>query len=87
MMKSALLWASTNPTLARRLPRYRFVQRAVRRFMPGETMEDAFREAQTLSGLGTSSLVTELGENVETSTCNSRMACAIGAWTSSCRSS
>lgn len=65
MMKSALLWASTNPTLARRLPRYRFVQRAVRRFMPGETMEDAFREAQVLAGLGTSSLVTELGENVE----------------------
>lgn len=66
MMKSALLWASTNPTLARRLPRYRFVQRAVRRFMPGETVEDAFREAQVLAGLGTSSLVTELGENVET---------------------
>ena len=66
MMKSALLWASTNPTLARRLPRYRFVQRAVRRFMPGETMEDAFREAGALAALGTSSLVTELGENVET---------------------
>ena len=66
MMKSALLWASTNPTLARRLPRYRFVQRAVRRFMPGEQMEDAFREAAVLAGLGTPSLVTELGENVET---------------------
>ena len=66
MMKSALLWASTNPTLARRLPRYRFVQRAVRRFMPGEAMEDAFREAGALAALGTSSLVTELGENVET---------------------
>ena len=66
MMKSALLWASTNPTLARRLPRYRFVQRAVRRFMPGETMEDAFREGATLAEVGTPTLVTELGENVET---------------------
>jgi proline dehydrogenase len=66
MMKSALLWASTNPTLARRLPRYRFVQRAVRRFMPGETMEDAFREGTVLAGRGTPTLVTELGENVET---------------------
>ncbi len=65
-MKSALLWASTNPTLAQRLPRYRFVQRAVRRFMPGETMEDAFREAQALQALGTPAMVTELGENVET---------------------
>jgi proline dehydrogenase len=66
MMKSALLWASTNPTLARRLPRYRFVRRAVRRFMPGETMEDAFREAEALRALGTPTLVTELGENVDT---------------------
>ena len=66
MMKSALLWASTNPTLARRLPKYRFVQRAVRRFMPGETMDDAFREGSVLAGLGTPTLVTELGENVET---------------------
>jgi proline dehydrogenase len=68
MMKSALLWASTNPTLARRLPRYRFVRRAVRRFMPGETMEDAFREAEALRALGTPTLVTELGENVDTVT-------------------
>ncbi|MEJ2540692.1 MAG: proline dehydrogenase family protein [Gemmatimonadota bacterium] len=66
MMKSALLWASTNPALARRLPRYRFVRRAVRRFMPGETREDAFREALALQALDTPTLVTELGENVET---------------------
>lgn len=65
MLKSALLWASTNPTLSRRLPRYRFVQRAVRRFMPGETMDDALREAEALEALGTPTLVTELGENVD----------------------
>ncbi|HSG48345.1 MAG TPA: proline dehydrogenase family protein, partial [Longimicrobiales bacterium] len=65
MLKSALLWASTNPTMASRLPRYRFVQRAVRRFMPGEGMEDAFREAKKLADQGIPTLVTELGENVD----------------------
>ena len=65
MLKSALLWASTNPTMASRLPRYRFVQRAVRRFMPGEGMEDAFREAEKLADQGIPTLVTELGENVD----------------------
>jgi proline dehydrogenase len=34
--------------------------------MPGETMEDAFREAEALQAMGTAGLVTELGENVET---------------------
>jgi proline dehydrogenase len=65
VLKSALLWASTNPVMARRLPSLGFVQRAVGRFMPGETMEDAFREAEKLRALGTPTLVTELGENVD----------------------
>jgi proline dehydrogenase len=66
MMRRTLLWASTNPTLAQRLPRRRFVQRAVRRFMPGETLEDAYREAAALRDRGIPTLVTKLGENVET---------------------
>lgn len=66
MMRRTLLWASTNHTLAQRLPRRRFVQRAVRRFMPGETLEDACREAAALGDRGVPTLVTKLGENVET---------------------
>jgi len=73
MLKSALLWASTNATLAARLPRYRFVQRAVRRFMPGETMEDAFREAEALRERGLPTLVTELGENVDSAAAAGRV--------------
>jgi proline dehydrogenase len=65
MMKRALLWASTNPFMAERFPRYRFVRRAVRRFMPGEEMRDALREAAKLLDHGIPSLVTELGENVD----------------------
>lgn len=65
MLRSALLWASTNPFLARRLPRYGFVRRAVRRFMPGEAPADALREAARLTEEGVPTLLTELGENVE----------------------
>jgi len=65
-MRRMLLWGSENPWLARQLPSHRFVQRAVRRFMPGERMEDALAEAGVLAGQGTPTTLTLLGENVET---------------------
>lgn len=65
-IRRALLWASENPTLRRRLPRYRFVKRAVRTFMPGETLEDALKAARTLAGHRIPSTFTELGEGVTT---------------------
>ncbi len=65
MLRNALLWASTNPFLARRLPRYRFVKRAVRRFMPGETLDEALNEAARLKTQGMPTTVTLLGENIE----------------------
>ena len=64
-MRRTLLWASTNPWLASHLPRRRFVQRAVRRFMPGETLEDALLEAKGVQSGGAKSIVTMLGENLE----------------------
>ncbi len=45
MMRQLLLWGSQNPWLSQKLPRYRFVQRAVRRFIPGEELEAALTEA------------------------------------------
>ncbi|MDH3732478.1 MAG: proline dehydrogenase family protein [Gemmatimonadota bacterium] len=66
LLRRALLWASTNPTMAHSLPRRTFVRRAVRRFMPGEKLGDALREAGTLDGRGISTIVTMLGENLET---------------------
>lgn len=66
MMRSVLLWASKNPFLARRLPTYGFVRRATRRFMPGETLEDALREAERLRDAGAPTTFTLLGENVTT---------------------
>ncbi len=65
MLRNALLWASTNPFLATRLPRYRFVKRAVRRFMPGDSLEEALAEASRLQSEGMPTTVTLLGENIE----------------------
>ena len=64
MLRQALLWASTNPFLAERLPRYGFVKRATRRFMPGEGVEDALDAAKALAGAGIASTLTLLGENL-----------------------
>jgi len=66
MMRSALLWASRNPFLTRRLPRTKFVRAAAKRFMPGESAEDALAEAARLAERGAGVLLTYLGENVET---------------------
>jgi proline dehydrogenase len=64
-MRPLLLWASTNPWMRERLPRYGFVQRAVRRFMPGEHADDALREAEQLGREGAATILTLLGENVD----------------------
>lgn len=66
MLKAPFLWASTNPFMAERLPTYGFVKRAVRRFMPGETLDEALGAAAALENSGFGTLLTELGENVDT---------------------
>lgn len=65
-MRGLLLWASQNQWLAQQLPRYRFVQRAVTRFMPGEELEAALRESQAQNEKGIGTVITLLGENVDT---------------------
>ncbi len=65
MLRSTLLWASTNPWIAKRLPRYGFVRRATRRFMPGEELDDALAAATELGTHGLASTLTLLGENLE----------------------
>jgi len=66
MLRNTLLWASTNPFLAERLPRYGFVKRATRRFMPGEGLEDALDAARALASGGIASTLTLLGEYLST---------------------
>lgn len=64
MLRHTLLWASTNPFLAERLPKYRFVQKATKRFMPGENFEDALREVERLAESDVQGTSTLLGENL-----------------------
>jgi proline dehydrogenase len=64
-MRRIFLWAARNRWLKERLPRFRFMRRAVRRFMPGETLEDALAAAMPLQAAGIGTLYTRLGENLE----------------------
>jgi proline dehydrogenase len=64
-MRRVLLWAARNRWLKENLPRFRFMRRAVRRFMPGETIEDALAAALPLQTAGIGTLYTRLGENLE----------------------
>jgi len=63
-MRQLLLWMARNRLLKRWLPRIWFVRRAVRRFMPGETMEEALDAAEAFRSPGIGVLFTHLGENL-----------------------
>jgi proline dehydrogenase len=63
-MRRLLLWASRDPWLRAHVPQWRWVKRAVRRFMPGETLDDAIAAATTQQAAGVGSLFTLLGENL-----------------------
>ncbi len=65
-MRSALLWMARNERLAETIPNMRFAKRAVRRFMPGERVDDAFAAAERLRDERVRVLFTRLGENITT---------------------
>lgn len=64
MLRGALLKASASPWLKNQLMRRRFASRAVRKFMPGERLEDALDAAAEFRQHGIGSIITQLGENV-----------------------
>jgi len=64
LARQALLWASRNPWLAERFPKYRFAQAAVRRFMPGTTAESALEATSRRDPAIRGTILTRLGENV-----------------------
>jgi len=63
-MRRIFLWAARNRWLKARLPRMRFMRRAVRRFMPGEALGDALGAAAPLQAVGIATMYTRLGENL-----------------------
>lgn len=64
LARSGLLWISENRKLRQALPKYKFVRKAVTRFMPGEELSDAIRAAHLLSKESIGTIFTHLGENV-----------------------
>ena len=64
LARQLFLRGSTSPWLAHQLSNRRFVQRAVSRFMPGESLEAAVDAGVSLQNAGMRSILTLLGENV-----------------------
>ena len=63
-MRRLLLWMAANRFLRRNLPRLWVTRRAVRKFMPGERVEDALRAADRFAAKGIGILFTRLGETL-----------------------
>jgi proline dehydrogenase len=64
VMRKVLLAGSTNPWLRERATKAAFVKRSVRKFMPGERLEDALQAAKDLKPQGITTILTALGENL-----------------------
>ncbi len=63
--RNILLWASENPYLLRHVPNYGFVRKALKRFMPGENLEDAIEAARIFRTDGIPTVFTYLGESIK----------------------
>src|SRR5688572_340145 len=64
LMRNVLLAGSTNPWLRDRASKAAFVRKSVRRFWPGERVEDALDAARGLKPQGINVILTALGENL-----------------------
>jgi proline dehydrogenase len=66
MLRSSLLWLSRNKTVRNTMTRWSFARRAARRFVAGETIDDAIAVIRELKAMGIAATLDHLGENVET---------------------
>ncbi len=66
LARSLLLWGARNRWLERQMRRRAFARRAVRRFMPGETLDAALEASRRTAGNGIGTVLTQLGENITT---------------------
>ena len=64
MIRQALLKVSENSWLRQRASRSRILGRAVRRFLPGETLDEALAACRDLARSNIGTILTHLGENV-----------------------
>jgi proline dehydrogenase len=63
-MRRLLLWMASNGWMRRHIPRLWFAKRAVRKFMPGESAEDALTAAAKFQDVQIPVIFTRLGENL-----------------------
>ncbi len=64
--RKILLWSSQNTWMKRNIPDLFFVKKALKRFMPGESIESALSESEKLKHYGIGTVFTKLGENINT---------------------
>ncbi|MFL2767914.1 MAG: proline dehydrogenase family protein [Dehalococcoidia bacterium] len=64
LLKNILLWTSKNEWMSQKLPKYKFVQNSLSRFMPGEFLSDALEACEKLEYAEHGTIITYLGENV-----------------------
>ena len=62
--RTVLLWMSENKRMREKVPSWKFVKKAVKKFMPGENSEDALKAASRFDLLGIPTVFTHLGENI-----------------------
>ncbi len=62
--RNLLLWASKNEWMTGHVPNFNFIQKALKRFMPGETPIDAINAARELLKHNIQTTFTHLGENI-----------------------
>ncbi len=58
------MWGSKNPWLLNHVPNYKFVRKAVKKFMPGEGLNDAINAAKDFLKQDITTVFTHLGENI-----------------------
>jgi len=66
MMRSMLLWLSRNKQVRQLMMNWGVARRAARRFVAGETIDDALAAIRELNAQGITATLDHLGENVET---------------------
>jgi proline dehydrogenase len=62
--RNLLLWASQNKWMRNNIPGLFFVKKALKRFMPGENIEDAMIVGMKFKQQGIGTVFTRLGENI-----------------------
>ncbi len=65
IMRNFLLWCSENKVLQNKAQKMGFVQKALKRFMPGEEIEDAISASKEFISNGIPAVVTHLGEELK----------------------